>query len=133
RMLQRTTRRFTVTEVGQRFYEHCRAVLEEARAAQEAIDALRVEPRGLVRMTCPIALAQTVVAFVLPEFQARHPKVTVQLIVSDRRVDVIGEGVDIAIRVRARLDTDASLVMRTFGLSRVLPVASPRLLDRIGR
>src|SRR5690606_27898419 len=64
---------------------------------------------------------------------ARHPKVTVQLIVSDRRVDVIGEGVDIAIRVRARLDTDASLVMRTFGLSRVLPVASPRLLDRIGR
>lgn len=133
RMLQRTTRRFTVTEVGQRFFERCQAVLEEARAAQEAIDELRAEPRGIVRVTCPINLAQTVVAFVLPDFLMRYPKVQVQLQSSDRRVDVLGEGIDIAIRVRTRLDQDASLVMRSFGVSRVLPVASPRLFDRLER
>ena len=133
RMLQRTTRKFTVTEVGQQFYEHCRAVIEEARAAQEAVDTLRVEPRVVVRLTCPISLAQTVLAFVLPEFLARYPKVQVQMVSTDRRVDLIGEGVDIAIRVRTRIDTDATMVMRSFGLSRVLPVASPGLLDRLGR
>lgn len=133
RMLQRTTRRFSVTEVGARYYEHCRAVLVEARAAEEAIASLRAEPRGIVRLSCPVALAQTVLAFVLPEFLVRHPKVQVQMQSTDRRVDLIGEGIDLAIRVRTRLDSDASLVMRTFGLSQVLPVASPQLLDRVGR
>jgi DNA-binding transcriptional LysR family regulator len=133
RLLQRTTRRFVVTEVGERFYGHCRAVLEEAHAAQEAVDVLRAEPRGVVRMSCPVSLAQTVVAHVLPEFLARYPKLQVRVLSSDRRVDVVGEGYDIAIRVRSKLDSDANLVMRTFGLSRVLAVASPELLDREGR
>jgi DNA-binding transcriptional LysR family regulator len=119
--------------VGERFYGHCRAVLEEARAAQEAVDVLRAEPRGVVRMSCPVSLAQTVVAHVLPEFLARYPKLQVRVLSSDRRVDVVGEGYDIAIRVRSKLDSDANLVMRTFGLSRVLAVASPDLLDRLGR
>jgi len=133
RLLQRTTRRFVVTDVGQRFHAHCQAVLEEARAAQEAIDALRAEPRGTVRVTCPISLSQTVMAQLLPEFMAAYPKVQVRLISSNRRVDLIGEGVDIALRVRSRLDADATLVMRTFGESRLLAVASPELLDRLGR
>ena len=133
RLLQRTTRRFTVTEVGERFYGHCRAVLEEARAAQEAVEELRAEPRGIVRVSCPVALAQTVVAHLLPDFLEQYPKMQVRLHSSDRRVDVVGEGFDIAIRVRTRLDSDADLVMRTFGQSNVLPVASPVLLDRLGR
>lgn len=133
RLLQRTTRRFVVTEVGERFYGHCRAVLEEARAAQEAVDELRAEPRGVVRLSCPVSLSQTVVAHVLPDFLAQYPKLQVRVLSSDRRVDVVGEGYDIAIRVRSKLDTDANMVMRTFGLSRVLAVASPALLDRLGR
>lgn len=133
RLLQRTTRRFVVTEVGERFYTHCRAVLEEARAAQDAVDELRAEPRGVVRVSCPNSLAQTVVGHVLPEFLAKYPKVQVRLIATNRRIDVIGEGVDVAIRVRNKLDTDAMLVVRTFGQSRVLPVASPDLLKRTGR
>jgi len=133
RLLQRTTRRFVVTEVGERFYAHCRAVLEEARAAQEAVDELRAEPRGVVRLSCPVSLAQTVVAHVLPDFLAQYPKVQVRVLSSNRRVDVVGEGYDIAIRVRSKLDADANMVMRTFGLSRVLAVASPALLDRLGR
>jgi len=133
RLLQRTTRRFVVTEVGERFYTHCRAVLEEARAAQDAVDELRTEPRGVVRVSCPNSLAQTIVAHVLPDFLAQHPKVQVRLQATNRRVDLIGEGVDVAIRVRAKLDTDATLVMRTFGQSRVLIVASPKLLEQTGR
>lgn len=133
RLLQRTTRRFVVTEVGERFYGHCRAVLEEARAAQEAVDELRAEPRGVVRLSCPVSLTQTVIAHVLPDFMALYPKVQVRVLASNRRVDLVGEGFDLAIRVRNKLDADANMVMRTFGLSRVLAVASPGLLDAIGR
>jgi DNA-binding transcriptional LysR family regulator len=132
RLLQRTTRRFVVTEVGERFYGHCRAVLEEARAAQEAVDELRSEPRGVVRVSCPVSLVQTVVGHLLPDFLAENPKMQVRLQATDRRVDVIGEGFDVAIRVRSKLDTDATLVVRTFGQSRVLPVASPDLLKQFG-
>lgn len=133
RLLQRTTRRFVVTEVGERFYKHCRAVLEEAQAAQDAVDELRAEPRGIVRLSCPVSLTQTVLAQVLPDFLLQYPKVQVRVVSTNRRVDVISEGFDVAIRVRNKLDTDATLVVRTFGQSRVLPVASPQLLATHGR
>ncbi len=86
----------------------------------------------MVRVSCPNSLAQTVVGHVLPEFLAKYPKVQVRLQATNRRVDVIGEGFDVSIRVRNKLDTDAMLVVRTFGQSRVLPVASPELLKRLG-
>jgi len=133
RLLQRTTRKFVVTEAGERFYRHCQAMLAEARAATEDVATLNDEPRGVVRLSCPVSLAQTVLAFVLPEFLARYPKVQVRLISNDRRVDLIGEGIDIAIRVRTKLDADATFVLRTFGQSNVLPVASPALLEAHGR
>ena len=133
RLLQRTTRRFAVTEIGERFYAHCRAALEEAQAAQDVVDELRAEPRGIVRVSCPVSLAQTIVAHVLPDFLLAYPKVQVRVLATNRRVDVIGEGFDLAIRVRSKLDTDTTLVLRSFGLSRVLLVASPAFLDRHGR
>lgn len=133
RLLQRTTRRFVVTEVGERFHGHCRAVLEEAQAAQDAVDELRAEPRGVVRLSCPVSLAQTVLAYLLPDFLALYPKMQVRLMSGNRRVDVIGEGYDLAIRVRSKLDTDANLVVRSFGQSTTKLVASPRLLDAMGR
>lgn len=133
RLVQRTTRRFVVTEVGERFLAHARAMLEQARAAQDAVAELRAEPSGIVRMSCPVALVQTVLAGLLPEFLAAHPKVQVRLVASNRRVDLIGEGIDIAMRVRSVLDADATLVMRTVGVSRALIVAAPSLLDVHGR
>lgn len=133
RLLQRTTRRFVVTEVGERFYGHCRAVLEEARAAQDAVDELRAEPRGVVRLSCPVSLVQSVLAYVLPDFMALYPKLQVRVLSSNRRVDLLGEGYDLAIRVRSKLDTDANMIVRSFGVSRVLPVASPALLKAQGR
>ena len=133
RLLQRTTRRFAVTEVGERFLTHCRAMLEEAQAAQDVVDELRAEPRGIVRVSCPTALVQTVISHVLPDFLAGFPKVQVRVLATNRRVDIINEGIDIAIRVRTKLDTDAALVSRGFGQSRVLLAANPQFLDEHGR
>ncbi len=104
--------------------------LEQAQAAQDAVDELRAEPRGVVRLSCPVSLVQTVLAYLLPDFMAQYPKMQVRVVASNRRVDVIGEGYDLAIRVRSKLDDDGNLIMRSFGQSRTLLVASPALLDQ---
>jgi DNA-binding transcriptional LysR family regulator len=133
RLLQRSTRRFAVTDVGNSVYRHAQTMLAEAQAAREVVDRLSAEPRGVVRMSVPVALAQQQMPVLIPEFLARHPQVRLQLHVSNRRVDLINEGFDIALRVRTRLDDDGSLVMRSFGQIQELLVASPRYLDRMGR
>ena len=133
RLLQRSTRRFAVTDVGTSVHRHAQSMLAEAQAAREAVDRLSAEPRGTVRVSVPVSMAQQQFPKLLPEFMALYPKVRVQLIVSNRRVDVINEGVDVALRVRAKLDDDGSLVMRSFGQIQELLVASPAYLDRAGR
>ena len=133
RLLQRSTRRFAVTDVGQSVHRHAQSMLAEAQAAREAVDRLSAEPRGVVRVGVPVSLAQQQMPRLLPEFLARYPQVRVQLHVSNRRVDLINEGFDVAIRVRNRLDDDGSLVMRSFGQIQELLVASPKYLDGMGR
>jgi DNA-binding transcriptional LysR family regulator len=132
RLLQRSTRRFAVTEVGNSVYRHAQSMLAEAQAAREVVDRLSAEPRGVVRVSVPVSIAQQQMAQLLPEFLARYPQVRVQLTVSNRRVDIINEGVDVAMRVRAKLDDDGSLVMRSFGQIQQLLVASPAYLKRAG-
>jgi DNA-binding transcriptional LysR family regulator len=124
RLLDRTTRGLSLTEVGQQVFEHARAVVIEAEAVEEAAQRMQVEPRGLVRLSCPLGL-QIAIAAPLPAFLAAHPRLRVQCIVTNRRVDLIHEGIDVAIRVRERLNTDADLQMKRIGLSRRLLVASP--------
>lgn len=133
RLLQRSTRRFAVTDVGMSVHRHAQSMLAEAQAAREVVDRLSAEPRGVVRVSVPVSMAQQQFPKLLPQFMALHPKVRLQLIVSNRRVDVINEGVDVAIRVRSKLDEDGSLVMRSFGQIQELLVASPAYLDRAGR
>lgn len=132
RLIQRTTRQFNVTEVEQTFYEHCKAMLVEAQAAQDAIAALQVEPRGVVKLTCPVTLLHVHVGSMLAKFMARHPDVTLQLEATNRRVDVVGEGVDIAIRVRPRPIEDSDLVMRVLADRAHRLFASPALIARMG-
>ena len=133
RLLQRSTRRFAVTDVGQSVHRHAQSMLAEATAAREVVDRLSAEPRGLVKASVPVGIAQQLMPKLLPEFLAKYPQVRVQLHVSNRRVDVINEGFDVAIRVRSKLDDDGSLVMRSFGQIQELLVASPKYLDRAGR
>ena len=133
RLLQRSTRRFAVTEVGQNVYRHAQAMLSEAQSAREAVDRLSAEPRGLIKVSAPVALAQQQLAELLPDFLVKYPQVRVQMQVSNRRVDLINEGFDVALRVRSQLNDDGSLVMRSFGQIRELLVASPAYLNAHGR
>jgi len=133
RLLQRSTRRFAVTDVGLSVHRHAQSMLAEAIAAREVVDRLSAEPRGMVKVSVPVTIVQQMIPQLLPEFLARYPQVRLQLHVSNRRVDVINEGFDIAVRVRTRLDDDGSLVMRSFGQIQQLLVASPSYLKRAGR
>lgn len=132
RLIYRTTRQFAVTEVGQTFYQHCKAMLIEAEAAQEAIAALQVEPRGCVKLACPVTLLHVHVGPMLARFMVRYPDVQIQLEATNRRVDLVAEGVDVAIRVRPRPFEDSELVMRVLADRGHCLVASPLLVSRMG-
>lgn len=133
RLIQRSTRHFSVTEVGQTFYAHCQAMLVEADAAAESIELTRSEPRGVVRVSCPTMLLDYRVATMVADFMARCPEVQVHLEASNRRVDVIAEGFDLAIRVRPPPLEDSDLVLKVLAERTQCLVASPQLLERCER
>lgn len=128
RLLQRSTRGFGVTTAGEAFYVHCAAMVEDAQAAHESLASLRAEPSGMIRVSCPIVMAQYYVAALLPRFMSLYPKVRVAFDAIDRPVQVIEERYDIAIRARQRISDDPGLVTRTFGTTRLVPVASATYL-----
>ena len=132
RLVERSTRRFKVTEVGQDVYRHARAALTEAEAIEDVVARLKAEPQGLVRISCPMD-SDRLIGAALPGFLARHPKLRVQVIVSNRRVDLIEESVDVAVRVRDRLDTDADLQVRVISRAASLMAASPAFVAEHGQ
>lgn len=129
RLIQRSTRKFTVTDIGQDYYRHCVAMLVEADAAEQVVAHSRSEPQGIVRISCPPALGAMGVSDTIAKFMVLHPKVQVQIDSTNRRVDVLGEGYDIALRVRFPPLEDANLVMRVFGQSHQILVARPSLIE----
>jgi DNA-binding transcriptional LysR family regulator len=132
RLIQRSTRRFAVTEIGRQYHQRCQAMLAEAEAAQAVIDHVQGEPSGLIRITAPAKIAETVLGPLLPRFLAEHPQVEIVLRVTGRPVDLIEEGIDLALRVRSAPHEDSDLVIRSLGRARVVLVASPHLLARHG-
>jgi DNA-binding transcriptional LysR family regulator len=133
RLLQRTTRKLSVTEVGEVYLRHCLAMRDAAEAAAEAVEQVQTEPRGTIRVACPVTLAQTTVGPIMALFLARHPQVRVDMRVSNRVVDLVEEGVDVALRVRPTLDDSGSLVVKKLGESATVLVASPLQLERQGQ
>lgn len=132
RLLERTTRRLRLTDVGRSVCEQVEAMLAGAEAAEAVVARAQVEPNGIVRVSCPQALVQDLVIDLLPAFLRRHPKVRVQMKVLNRGADLVEDGVDIAIRARASLDADLNLIVRTLGRSSLILVASQALLDEAG-
>lgn len=132
RLIQRSSRHFSVTDMGLEFYRHCQAMLVEAEAAHEAIEQRRAEPQGLVRVTCPIGLLHARVGDILADYMLACPKVTIALEGTNRRVDVIAEGIDVAIRARPPPLEDSDLVMRIFAERSWRLAASPALIDAFG-
>jgi DNA-binding transcriptional LysR family regulator len=132
-LIHRSTRSFAVTEAGRVFHRHCMAMLAEAQAAEDAIAMTRAEPQGTVRVSCPVLISERVLAPMLASFMTEHPKVRVRVEATGRRVDVIEEGFDLAIRVRQPPLEDTGLTLKRLGLHRSAIVASPALAERLGR
>jgi DNA-binding transcriptional LysR family regulator len=128
RLINRTTRRLSLTQAGKTFHRHCLALLDEAQAAKDAISQILAAPQGLVRVSCPTGLLQAGVADMLARFVAKYPRVRIALDATNRRVDVVEEGLDIALRVRPPPLEDSDLAMRAFGPDEMILVASPKLI-----
>ena len=114
RLIQRSSRHFAVTDIGMNIYRHAQVMANAAQAAHDLVDHLSTEPRGLIKMSVPVSIAQNELAKILPAFLKQYPEIKIQMMISNRRVDVIHEGIDIALRVRANLDDDPNLVIRQF-------------------
>ena len=127
RLLNRSSRRFSVTEIGREFHARCVAMLVEAEAAEQIVAQSRAEPRGVVRVSCPVALVSFQFAALIARFMAEHPRVEVHLESTNRRVDLIAEGIDVAIRVRFPPLEPTDLVMRKLDVSTQCLVARPGL------
>ncbi|MFY0477112.1 LysR substrate-binding domain-containing protein [Achromobacter marplatensis] len=132
RLVQRSTRQFVVTDVGHEYYRHCQAMLVEAQAAEESVQRSRAEPQGIIRLSCPIGLFDALVADMLTDFMVRYPLIRIHAEGANRRVDIIGEGFDVALRVRFPPLEDSGLILKTLSDSPQRLVASPAFLKRYG-
>ncbi|MFL9912227.1 LysR family transcriptional regulator [Paraburkholderia sp. RL17-337-BIB-A] len=130
RLLNRTSRSLSLTETGRQFHEHCLAVVAESKAAKDIVDQTRTMPQGTVRVSCPVALLSSGVSAIISRYIDDNPQVQVLLDATNRRVDVVEEGLDFAIRVRRPPLENTDLAVRQLGLSIHILVASPELAAR---
>lgn len=131
RLINRTTRRLALTDEGREYFERAKRLLADVEDAEAALSARRVEPRGRLRVTASVLFGRLHVAPAVNAFVARHPAVRVELVLLDRSVDLIEEGLDVGIRIGAL--PDSSLVAVPVGTTRRVVCASPAYLRRRGR
>src|SRR4051794_38578686 len=130
RLLNRTTRRITLTESGRAFYERCVQLLADLEEAEQEAARTAVVPRGTIRLTTSVNFGVRHLAPAIADFLARHPDVRFDVSLSDRMVDLVEEGFDLAIRI-GRPGSE-NLVARKLGETRVVPCASPAYLEAHG-
>ncbi|MCY1076406.1 LysR family transcriptional regulator [Archangium lansingense] len=127
-LLQRTTRKLRLTEVGQAYYEHCARIVAEAEEAELAVTRMQAAPHGLLRVTAPLTFS--FLGPIVAEFLKRYPEVQLELVCTDRSVDLMEEGFDLAVRA-GRL-VDSSLIARRLGNIERIVVAAPSCLQERG-
>lgn len=130
RLIDRSSRRFALTQEGALLHERALPILQAVEAAQAEISAANVTPQGLLRVGAPMQLGRRLVAPLIGQFSERHPEVTVQFTLSDIGLDVIDDGLDIAIR--AGMPDDPGIVVRRLLSSRRVVCATPDYLARHG-
>ncbi|MGH8678821.1 MAG: LysR substrate-binding domain-containing protein, partial [Burkholderiales bacterium] len=130
RLLNRTTRRLSLTDAGREYYERCKRIVDEVRDMESEVSDLQNRPTGNLRISAPVAFAQIHMLPLLFSFRRRYPGLAVDLSVNDRYVDLVQEGFDVAIRF-GELD-DSRLVARHVGSSARMCVASPAYLAASG-
>jgi DNA-binding transcriptional LysR family regulator len=130
RLLERSTRRLRMTEIGRDYYEHCRRGLEEFETANLMVSDQQAEVSGRLRLSVPPSLSDVVIIPLIEAFQGLYPNAIVNCLVTDRHVNHIEDGIDISLRVGDL--TDSSLVARRLLRYRSVLVASPGYLERAG-
>lgn len=130
RLFHRTTRRVELTEGGQRYFERCRRILAEARLAHEELTTLQTRPSGLIRVALPVDFAVVFLSGILAEFARQYPEIRFQLDLSPRRVDLLSEPLDVAIRMGN--PPDSTLVARRLAVLRTGLFAAPAYLSGRG-
>jgi len=130
RLLNRTTRRLSLTEEGHAFYQRCVPILSAIEDAERAVTELHAEPRGLLKINSSTAFGQFHIEPLIPDFLARYPDLRIQLILSDSLVNLVEEEVDVAIRIADM--PDSSLIARKLAPARRMVTASPAYLEKHG-
>lgn len=130
RLIQRTTRSLRLTDTGNAYYNHCARILSEIEEANIAVTQMQSTPTGTLRITAPVLFGSTVLSSLVAEYMEQHPQVSIDLVLSDQKLDLVQEGIDIAFRI-GQLE-DSSLIGRHLGDVRGLLCASPDYLARHG-
>jgi DNA-binding transcriptional LysR family regulator len=130
RLLQRTTRRLNLTDVGRAYYQRSRRILEEFEEAQREAGELQASPQGSLRIAVPASFAALHLGGPIARYMRDHPGIRVDTVVSDRYVDLVQEGIDLAVRI-GQLG-DSKLVTRRIGICRMVMCATPAYLRRMG-
>lgn len=131
RLLNRTTRRISLTEAGKAYYERCKQILEDVQEAECVVTGLSSDPRGLLRINAPMSFGTKQLADIVAHFCQAHPAIDVELSLNDRLVDVVEEGYDLAIRITQL--KESSLIARKLAPSRRILCASPDYLKTHGQ
>ncbi|HYD96978.1 MAG TPA: LysR family transcriptional regulator [Noviherbaspirillum sp.] len=130
RLLQRTTRRLTLTESGSAYYERCVQILADISEAEEGALHLNENPRGTLRVTMPVSFGILHMGPVVSEYMKQYPEVKVDILLTDRRVDLLEEGLDLAIRIGAL--TESGLVAKKLASDRVVICGAPDYFKQYG-
>jgi DNA-binding transcriptional LysR family regulator len=132
RLINRTSRQFSITDVGLDFYKQAVAMLEQAHAAEAVVKQRLMEPSGTIRLTTAIATAQFATGRVIPHFLCRFPKIDIYQHITDAAVDIVAENIDVAIRAHSSPLPDSNLIQRTLGDAPWRLFAGRRYLEKFG-
>jgi DNA-binding transcriptional LysR family regulator len=130
-LIQRTTRKLNVTESGDKYFHHCANAIREVELGEAALHSSQSKPTGLLKVTVPVDLGHTLLPRITAAYLAKYPDVSVELLVTNRSVDLVGEGIDLAIRAGAL--KDSSLIAKRFFELRANLWASPAYLKQCGK
>ncbi|MCK6597726.1 MAG: LysR family transcriptional regulator [Bdellovibrionaceae bacterium] len=129
-LIHRTTRKLNVTPAGESYYKKCLQGYEEILSAEAEIAAMKGEPQGLLRVTAPVDLGGTVLPQITSDYIRKYPKVRIEILLTDRRVDLLSESVDLAIRAGEL--KDSSMISKKLGATYFVPVATQKYLKKSG-
>lgn len=130
-LIQRTTRKLRVTEAGEQYFRHCADAIREVELAEAALLSTSGKPSGVLKVTTPVDLGHTLLPRIVRAYAAKYPDVSVELLVTNRVVDLVGEGIDLAIRPSQVLKESSLIAQRYFEMGSNL-WASPHYLQRLG-